>query len=102
MQCEAMLRNGQAGAEADFLLNSVRSRVGAPDRTATLENVLNERLLELAWEGWRRNDMIRFNVYGEEYWEHPRSSADIKDYTTVFPIPGEILSLSGSEQNPGY
>lgn len=102
MQCEAMLRNGQAGAEADFLLNSVRSRVGAPDRTATLENVLNERLLELAWEGWRRNDMIRFNVYGEEYWEHPRSSADIKGYTTVFPIPGEILSLSGSEQNPGY
>ena len=102
MQCEAMLRNGQSGAEADQLLRQVRSRVGAPKRTATLENVLDERLLELAWEGWRRNDMIRFNVYGKAYWEHAVGFADIKGYTTVFPIPGEILSLSGSEQNPGY
>ena len=102
MRCEAMLRNGQAGAEADLLLNAVRSRVGATPRTATLKSVLDERMLELAWEGWRRNDMIRFNIYGSAYWMHTPSEADVKGYTTVFPIPGEILSLSGSEQNPGY
>ena len=102
MRCEAMLRNGQTGAEADLLLNYVRSRVGAPPRTATLKSVLDERMLELAWEGWRRNDMIRFRIYGNAYWMHTPSEADVKGYTTVFPIPGEILSLSGSAQNPGY
>ena len=102
MQCEAMLRNGQAGAEADMLLELVRGRVGAMTRSATLENVLDERMLELAWEGWRRNDMIRFNIYGSAYKMHSPSEADVRGYTTVFPIPGEILSLSGSAQNPGY
>ena len=102
MQCEAMLRDGRAGAGADALLNQVRARVKMPPRTATLDNVLEERLLELAWEGWRRNDLIRFGLFTRPYTDRPQTDADRHGYTLVFPIPGETLSASGSAQNPGY
>ena len=102
MQCEAMLRDGRAGAEADALLNQVRSRSHMEPRTATLDNVLKERMLELAWEGWRRNDLIRFGLFTRPYTDRPQTDADRMGYTLVFPIPGETLTASGSAQNPGY
>lgn len=102
MKCEAMLRGGKAGAEADALLNQVRARVGMAPRTATLDNVLEERMLELAWEGWRRNDLIRFGLFTRSYTDRPQTDADRHGYTLVFPIPGETLTASGSSQNPGY
>ena len=102
MQCEAMLRDGRAGAEADELLNMVRSRSHMAPRTATLDNVLEERMLELAWEGWRRNDLIRFGLFTRPYTDRPQTDGDRNGYTLVFPIPGETLSASGSSQNPGY
>jgi hypothetical protein len=102
MQCEAMLRDGRSGAEADALLNQVRGRVGMPLRTATLDNVLEERMLELSWEGWRRNDLIRFGLFTRAYTDRPQTDADRMGYTLVFPIPGETLTACGSAQNPGY
>ena len=102
MKCEAMLRGGKAGAEADALLNQIRARVGMAPRTATLDNVLEERMLELAWEGWRRNDLIRFGLFTRSYTDRPQTDADRHGYTLVFPIPGETLTASGSSQNPGY
>ena len=102
MQCEAMLRDGRAGAEADALLNQVRARVGMEWRTATLDNVLEERMLELAWEGWRRNDLIRYGLFTRSYTDRPQTDADRMGYTLVFPIPGETLTACGSSQNPGY
>ncbi|MBQ6166321.1 MAG: RagB/SusD family nutrient uptake outer membrane protein [Muribaculaceae bacterium] len=102
MQCEAMLRDGRAGVAADALLNQVRARVMMPARTATLDNVLEERMLELAWEGWRRNDLIRFGLFTRPYTDRPQTDADRHGYTLVFPIPGETLTACGSAQNPGY
>ena len=102
MWCEALLRDGKAGAEADALLNEVRDRVKMEHRTATLDRVLEERLLELAWEGWRRNDLIRFGQFTRSYTDRPQTDADRMGYTLVFPIPGEALTASGSSQNPGY
>ena len=102
MKCEALLRNGQAGAEADALLNQVRARAGMGDRTATLETVLQERMLELAWEGWRRNDLIRYGKFTSAFHDRPVTDDDLHGYTLVYPIPGEALTVSGSQQNPGY
>ena len=102
MRCEAILRDGRPGAEADALLNQVRDRVGMPHRPATLANVLDERMLELAWEGWRRNDLIRFGLFTRPYTDRPQTEADRMGYTRVFPIPGETLSACGCSQNPGY
>lgn len=100
MKAEAKVRNGESGYEE---LNAVRNRVGMPSLPATLDNILNERLLELVWEGWRRQDMIRFGIYNKQYDIHTPSEADNKGYTTVFPIPGKARELNPNlEQNPGY
>lgn len=100
MKAEAKVRNGESGDEE---LNAVRNRVGMPSLSATLDNILNERLLELVWEGWRRQDMIRFGTYNKSYDIHTPSEADNKGYTTVFPIPSKARELNPNlEQNPGY
>ena len=100
MKAEAKVRNGESGDEE---LKAVRNRVGMPSLPATLDNILNERLLELVWEGWRRQDMIRFGTYNKQYDIHTPSEADKKGYTTVFPIPGKARELNPNlEQNPGY
>lgn len=100
MKSEAKVRNGESGDEE---MNAVRSRVGMPSLSATLDNLLNERLLELVWEGWRRQDMIRFGTYCKQYDIHTQSEADKKGYTTVFPIPEKTHELNPNlKQNPGY
>lgn len=100
MKCEAKVRAGENG---DAELNQVRTRVNAPARTATLENILDERLLELAWEGWRRQDMIRFRNYHKAYGQRPQLEGEETGYTTVFPIPQIILDLNPNlTQNKGY
>lgn len=100
MKSEAKVRNGESGDEE---MNAVRSRVGMPSLPATLDNILNERLLELVWEGWRRQDMIRFGTYCNQYDIHTPSEADKKGYTTVFPIPARARELNPNlKQNPGY
>lgn len=100
MKSEAKVRNGESGDEE---MNAVRSRVGMPSLSATLDNILNERLLELVWEGWRRQDMIRFGTYCNQYDIHTPSEADKKGYTTVFPIPEKTHELNPNlKQNPGY
>ena len=100
MKSEAKVRNGESGDEE---MNAVRSRVGMPSLSATIDNILNERLLELVWEGWRRQDMIRFGTYCNQYDIHTPSEADKKGYTTVFPIPEKAHELNPNlKQNPGY
>lgn len=100
MKSEAKVRNGENG---DAELNAVRTRANMPPRPATLENILAERQLELAWEGWRRQDLIRFGKFTRTYSERPALPKEENGYTTVFPIPDNILSLNPSlTQNPGY
>ena len=69
MRAEALVRNGQSG-QAD--LDEVRNRVGAPFAEATLDNLLKERLLELAWEGWRRQDLVRFGRFNDAITDRPK------------------------------
>ncbi len=99
MRAECKERLGKDGS-ADF--NAVRSRAGATPRECTLGNILNERLLELCWEGWRRPDLIRFGQYKSLY-EEPDAVNESDGHTTVFPIPAEVLALNNNlTQNPGY
>lgn len=96
MKSEALVRAGQNG---DAELKQVRNRIGATQRVATLTNLLDERLLELAWEGVRRQDLVRFDKYHLPISDRPESAR----FRTVFPIPGEVLSLNTNlSQNPGY
>lgn len=100
MKSEAKVRDGRNGDEE---LNQVRTRVGAPERTATLDNLLAERQLELAWEGWRRQDLIRFGQFTRSYNSRPQLPNEESGYTIVFPIPEKIRQMNpGWEQHPGY
>lgn len=100
MQSEARVRNGENG---DAELNLVRSRVGMAPRTATLENLLDERMMELAWEGWRRQDMIRFGVFTRSYSCRPQLPGEENGYTTVFPIPEKVIDMNPQlHQHKGY
>ena len=100
MAAEAKVRNGEDGSEE---LNTIRRRAGMPERTATLDNILDERLLELMWEGWRRQDLIRFGRFHKAYDQRPQLPKESNAYTTVFPIPSRAISLNGKlRQNPGY
>ena len=101
MKSEAKVRSGRNGDEE---LNQVRKRVGMPYRKATLDNLLDERLMELAWEGWRRQDLIRFDRYHLPYSSRPANAKEeTTRYTIVFPIPQRAMNLNDQmAQNPGY
>ena len=104
MRAEALLRNGQT-EEGQAYYNAVRKRVDAPERPLTLQNLLDERLLELCWEGWRRQDLIRFGQYESlfmgDQWDDKVDESD--GHTTVFPIPGGMIDFNPNlTQNPGY
>lgn len=100
MKAEAKVRNGENGDEE---LNRIRARVGMPYRKATLDNILEERLLELVWEGWRRQDLIRFGKFTGAYDLRTPLQDESSGYTTVFPIPQKCIDLNSElVQNKGY
>lgn len=100
MQSEAKVRSGADGTAE---LNAVRARAGAAPRTATLETLLEERQLELAWEGWRRQDLIRFGQFTRAYSFRPVVEGEESGFTTVFPLPDKVLKMNPRmKQNPGY
>lgn len=104
MRAEANLRLGKT-AEAMTDVNLVRARAGVtPVTTLNLDELLAERGRELAWEGWRRSDLIRFgkftNVGGRFSSKFMRNPAP---HTILFPIPQQRLDANpGLKQNPGY
>lgn len=100
MKAEALVRNGEDGSAP---YNEVRARVGLQPRACTLEHLLDERLLELAWEGWRRQDLIRFDQYHKAYDLRSQADGEETRFTTVFPIPQTCIDLNGRlRQNKGY
>jgi len=76
-------------------LSVVRSRAGLTTTTATLANILNERKLELAFEGFALHDAKRTQTnIGSLAWN---SNA------LVFPIPQREMDANKNlVQNPGY
>lgn len=100
MKAEAEVRNGENG---DRELNLVRNRSRMGYRTATLDNILAERLMELMWEGWRRNDLIRFDRFHQSYDQRTAPATEADRHTIVFPIPSRALDLNEKlKQNKGY
>jgi hypothetical protein len=101
MRAEAYLRNGEPEkGQADF--DEVRQRAYMNPRPLTLDNIYDERLIELAWEGWRRNDMIRFDRYKSEYTGNDKID-ESDHHTIVFPIPSSVREMNKNlQQNPGY
>ncbi|MES2647693.1 MAG: RagB/SusD family nutrient uptake outer membrane protein [Bacteroidota bacterium] len=99
MKAEALLRTSNAAAGLT-LVNSIRQKRGAADlATLTLDNLLDERGRELYWEGYRRQDQIRFGKYLLAYQNKPAAPA----HTLIFPIPSSQIAVNPNlTQNPGY
>lgn len=110
-KAEALMRKagGTATADAVALINQTRERAFAPaDRAAaafttsslTLDALLDERGKEFIFEGWRRQDLIRWNKFTTTtWWDHETSQA----YRSLFAIPQNQRTLNPNlTQNPGY
>jgi hypothetical protein len=99
MKAEALLRTGKA-VDGLPIVNAVRAKRGvAALANLTADNLIDERGRELYWEGYRRQDLIRFGKYLLAYQEKPAADA----HTLIFPIPGTQLAVNPNlTQNPGY
>lgn len=99
-KAEAEFRLGNE-ADALVLVNMIRERAGVPAfDSLTLEILLDERGRETAFEGYRRQDQIRFGTFNDA-WEF--KPADPSDHVNLFPISRSQLEANPNlQQNPGY
>ncbi|HYC85542.1 MAG TPA: RagB/SusD family nutrient uptake outer membrane protein [Chryseosolibacter sp.] len=109
---EAMFESGQ-GTDPTALaaLNAVRQRPGVempPVAVLTRDNIRNERRVELAFEGLRYNDLIRWGIAHEILPNIPGNGATVKRAFTMtnylWPIPQSQMDIMQDVwlQNPGY
>lgn len=100
LEAEALVRGGGNAARAQYLLDTVRSRVGLAPISATLDNIYKERRLELATEGHRFFDLVRTGKAVEVL--GPRGFKANKN--EVLPIPQQEIDVTNKvlEQNNGY
>lgn len=104
-------------AAAYAAINQVRNRAGLADLTPGLtaaqfrEAVRNERRVELAFEGIRRYDLVRWGILLDVTREHfsrfyPNLVGNVREHHMLFPIPQREIDLnpgiSLADQNPGY
>ncbi|RZK74133.1 MAG: RagB/SusD family nutrient uptake outer membrane protein, partial [Pedobacter sp.] len=108
-KAEAIMRKngGAATAEAVALINTTKARAFAaadfvPYTPSTLnyDELLAERGREFIFEGFRRDDMIRFGKFtNTAWWDHNPSS----NTRNLYPIPQQQRDANPNlTQNPGY
>jgi hypothetical protein len=96
MKAEAMARKGD-NAGAQTIVNQMAGEESTV--IGSVDALLDVRARELWWEGWRRNDMIRFGTFlGER---------ELKPYVSdpkylLYPIPLAGTTNPNISQNPGY
>jgi starch-binding outer membrane protein, SusD/RagB family len=97
MKAEAIVRG--ASGDATAIMTQINNRAGIAPIAPTLDNIYLERGRELWYEGWRRNDMIRFGKF--------LAPRELKPYTSnakyiLYPLPADALFNPNFKQNPGY
>ncbi len=105
---EARYRAGDKATAAQ-LLDAVRKRnfpdelwpansfVNNPDKLTDTE-FLNELGREFLGERRRRTDLVRFNRFGDAWWDKPRDATD----RSVFPIPVRQLNANPLLKQNGF
>ncbi len=100
INAEAKARVGNASGAAASL-NQVRKRAGLPViASPTVDQIINERRLELAMEGDRFFDLVRTGQAAAKL----ASKGFKAGKNEVFPIPQDIIDMTNGSvsQNPGY
>lgn len=101
------LNNGPS-IEAYEAINAVRNRAGLENlptglgKSDFLSKIQDERLFELWAEGWRRDDLIRWNLYTKRAIDDGSTTAE--SYKVLFPLPRAAVNQSNGviKQNEGY
>ncbi len=95
LEAEAL---GGTGARAQALLDAVRARVGLPSVPVSLDAIKTERRLELAGEGHRFFDLVR--------WGDAASKLASRGFKAgkneILPIPSREFQGTKLVQNPNY
>ncbi|WP_341832048.1 RagB/SusD family nutrient uptake outer membrane protein [Sphingobacterium thalpophilum] len=101
MAAEALLRSGRptvGSHSAQWFLDQVRKRVNLVSIPATLDNIYQERKLELATEGHRWYDLVRTGK--------AKGALAFKGFelnkNEILPIPLNELNNTKIKQNPNY
>ncbi|MBR4705038.1 MAG: RagB/SusD family nutrient uptake outer membrane protein [Paludibacteraceae bacterium] len=117
LKAEALAHKGDL-AGAAILVNEIRARVGLAElpasktssESAMLESILNERRLELALEGQRLFDLIRFgklmeimnDINSRDEGRLPQARPFVEEHR-LMPIPQTALDKNANlQQNAGY
>lgn len=111
---EAQVRaDGTPNEAAYAAINRVRNRANLGDLSGLsgpefLHAVLDERKWELAFEGHRWTDLVRFGKLVEAVQGavegNPIAANNIKPHHVLFPLPAREIQVSNGDldQNPGY
>lgn len=99
MKAEAHFRKGEVSAALE-IINELRAHRNASQLTSLeARDILDERGRELYWEGWRRQDLIRFSAFTDE-WEQKAQS---EGYRVIFPVPQRAMDTNPNlNQITGY
>jgi hypothetical protein len=101
MEAEALMNANApvvAGSRAYQLFNAVRARVGLPAIAVTQANIETERRLELAGEGLRWPDLVRWGKAATVL----ASKGFVAGKHELFPIPQNELNNTKLKQNPNW
>lgn len=113
---EAVKRGGDGSANTALgYMNQVRQRAFGNTshnygsfNDVSLEVILNERGREFYWEGHRRTDLIRYNMFttSNYVWEWKggvRNGRSVSSHFNLYPIPSsDIMANPNLKQNPNY
>ncbi len=95
LEAEAL---GATGSRAQALLDAVRARVGLPSVPVSMDAIKNERRLELAGEGHRFFDLVRWGDAATKL-----ANRGFKAGTSeILPVPASELKGTLLVQNSGY
>jgi hypothetical protein len=95
LEAEAL---GATGTRAQALLDAVRARVGLPSVPVSMDAIKKERRLELAGEGHRFFDLVRWGDAATKLADR----GFVAGKNEIFPIPSSELQGTKLVQNPNY
>ena len=114
MYAEAAVRGGGDVSLGVNYFNALRERAyGDASRNIgvgqlTLQAILDERARELYYEGHRRTDLIRYNLFTSPnyVWQwkgNDSTGVGVSDHLNIYPLPAsDLVANPNLQQNPGY